>query len=292
MVRKRKKPRNRQGLQVMTLCISTAMVLILTGLVVMSVLTARNLSAYVKENLVVTIMLSDNTSDAEAMALSDSLAKMPYVKHTEYISKEQALKEQTEAMGSDPKEFIGFNPFSPTLELRLWAQWANGDSVSWIKADLMEMEGVTDVAYPDDLMDKINRNIGKAGLAMLVLAALLTFVSFALINSMVRLSVYSKRFLIHTMKLVGASWAFIRRPFMKKAFGIGLAAAVLASIVLGGGLYALWTYEPGIKNVIGWREITITGASVVVVGILITMICSYISVGRFLRMTAGEIYKC
>lgn len=291
VIRRRRKSRNRQGLQVITLCISTTMVLILLGLVVFSVMTARNLSAYVRENLVVTLTLTDNITDAQAAALCDSLEAKSFAKMSEYISKERALEEQSEAMGSDPSEFIGFNPFTATIELRLWAPYATKDSSEWIKQELLEMPSVTEVAFQDDLMDRVNRNIGKVGLILLVLAALLTFVSFALINSTVRLSVYSKRFLIHTMKLVGASWSFIRWPFIRKALGVGIVAALLACLILGCGVYALWVYEPSILNLLTWRELAATGLSVVLFGVLITVICSSVSVNRFLRMTAGDIYK-
>jgi len=150
---------------------------------------------------------------------------------------------------------------------------------------------VSDVTYQVDLMDSVNRNLAKLNILLLVLAVLLTFISFSLINNTVRRSVYSRRFLIHTMKLVGASWGFIRRPFMKQGLMVGIIAAVLAIAVLGGGIYALWYYEPGILTIITWRELVITAVAVLVFGLVITLTCSYISVNRFLRMPAGELYK-
>jgi cell division transport system permease protein len=147
------------------------------------------------------------------------------------------------------------------------------------------------VAYQVDLMDSVNRNLTKLNLLLLGLAVLLTFVSFSLINNTVRLSVYSRRFLIHTMKLVGASWGFIRRPFMNQALLIGVIAAIMAIAVLGGLFYGLYYYEPNIVAVISWRELAITAGAVLLFGIIITAACSYISVNRFLRMSAGELYK-
>jgi cell division transport system permease protein len=126
---------------------------------------------------------------------------------------------------------------------------------------------------------------------LLVLALLLTFISFSLINNTVRLSVYSRRFLIHTMKLVGASWGFIRKPFMQQGLLVGVIAAVIAILVLGGAMYALYSYEPGILRIITWRELVITAVAVLAFGLVITLTCSYISVNRFLRMPAGELYK-
>ena len=291
MKRRKKYAGNRRGVQLVTLCISTAMVLVLLGLVVFSVQTSRNLSQWVKENLTVTVMLSDDVSVNGAKLLCRDLYHRPYSRNIDYISKEQALKEQSEAMGSDPSEFLGVNPFPATLELQLKSDYANRDSLKWIAKELQKNPKITDVAYQVDLMDSVNRNLTKVNLLLLALAVLLTFVSFSLINNTVRLSVYSRRFLIHTMKLVGASWGFIRRPFMKQALLVGVVAALIAIAALGGLFYGLYYYEPNIVTVITWRELTITGVAVLLFGIIITAVCSYISVNRFLRMSAGELYK-
>ena len=282
---------NRRGVQLVTLCISTAMVLVLLGLVVFSVQTSRNLSQWVKENLTVTVMLSDDVSVNGAKLLCRDLYHRPYSRNIDYISKEQALKEQSDAMGSDPSEFLGVNPFPATLELQLHSDYANRDSLKWIARELQKNPKITDVAYQVDLMDSVNRNLTKVNLVLLALAVLLTFVSFSLINNTVRLSVYSRRFIIHTMKLVGASWGFIRKPFMKQALLEGVIAALIAIAVLGGCMYALYYYEPNIISIITWRELTITAVAVLLFGIIITAACSYISVNKFLRMSAGELYK-
>ena len=291
MKRRREKTGRRQGVQLVTLCISTAMVLVLLGLVVFSVQTSRNLSQWVKENLTVTVVLNDEVSVGDAKQFQQDLIHRPFSKDIHYISREQALKEQTEAMGSDPSEFLGMNPFPATLELQLHSDYANADSLVWISEELRKNPKVTDVAYQVDLMDSVNRNLAKLNILLLVLAVLLTFISFSLINNTVRLSVYSRRFLIHTMKLVGASWGFIRRPFMKQGLLVGILAALIASIVLGSGVYGLYYYEPGIQFIITWRELVITGLAVLVFGLVITLTCSYISVNRFLRMPPGELYK-
>ena len=291
MKRRKKYAGNRRGVQLVTLCISTAMVLVLLGLVVLSVQTSRNLSQWVKENLTVTVMLSDDVSVNGAKMLCRDLYHRPYSRNIDYISKDQALKEQSEAMGSDPSEFLGVNPFPATLELQLKSDYANRDSLKWIAKELQKNPKVTDVAYQVDLMDSVNRNLTKVNLLLLALAVLLTFVSFSLINNTVRLSVYSRRFLIHTIKLVGASWAFIRKPFMRQALLVGVVAAIVAIIALGGLVYGLYYYEPNILTVITWRELTITGVAVLLFGIIITATCSYISVNKFLRMSAGELYK-
>ena len=291
MSRKRNNSRGRHGLQVITLCISTMLVLVLLGMVVFSVLTARNLSAYVKENLTVTVLLGDNTTVNQAHLLCRDLYHRPYSRNIDYISKEQAQKEQCEAMGSDPSEFLGFNPFVATLEIQLKSDYVSRDSMKWIAKELRANPKVIDVAYQEDLMDKVNDNLRKVNLILLALAVLLTCVSFSLINNTVRLSVYSRRFIIHTMKLVGASWGFIRWPFMRQTIVVGLIAAVLACGALAGCAYGLYTFEPGIVAILTWKELAITGAAVFIFGIVITALCSYFSVNRFLKMTAGEIYK-
>ena len=282
---------SRRGVQIVTLCISTTMVLVLLGLIVFSVLTSRNLSSWVKENLTVTVMLGDDVSVNDAKRLCRELYHRPYSKNIDYVSKEQALAEQTKAMGSDPSEFLGANPFVATLELQMNSEYANRDSLKWIARELRKNPKVVDVAYQEDLMDNVNVNLNRINIILLVLAALLTFISYALISNAVRLSVYSRRFLIHTMKLVGASWGFIRRPFMRQGLFVGVIAAVLANAVLGGGVYALYTYEPNILNIITWRELTITGVAVLLFGLVITAFCSWMSVNKFLRTTAGELYK-
>lgn len=291
MAKKTKKAVRRNGMQLVTLCISTTMVLVLLGLVVMSVLTARNLSRSMQENLTVTLVLNDTLTVNDGHMLCRDLYHRPYTKNVDYIGKEQARKEMSEVLGTDPTEFLGANILPATIEVQLKADYANRDSLRLISKELKKNPKVTDLTYPQDLMDKVNENLSKLSVVLLVLAALLTVVSFSLINNSVRLSVYSRRFTIHTMKLVGASWSFIRWPFMRRALCVGLVAALLACGVLGACVYGLYEYQPGSEQVITWLELTITGVAVFLFGIVITTLCSFISVGRFLRMTAGELYK-
>lgn len=291
MKKRRKTAGHRRGLQVVTLCMSTMLVLVLLGLMVLSLLTANNLSRWVKENLTVTVMLADTVSVNDAHRYCRELYHRPYSKNIDYISKEQALKEQSAAMGSDPSEFLGVNPFVATLELQLKSEYANHDSLQWIAREIKRSPKVTDVAYQEDLMDNVNQNVRKISLGLLALAFLMACISFSLISNTVRLSVYSRRFIIHTMKLVGASWGFIRRPFMRQFIGVGLLAALLACAVLGGICYAVYVYEPNILKIVTWVELAVTGLAVFLFGIVITAFCTYLSVNRFLRMTAGELYK-
>ena len=292
MVKNRRKSRRHSGLQAVTLCISTALVLILLGLVVFSTLTGRNLSSYVKENLVVTMMLEQDMMDNEAQAVCKRLETRPYIKSVVFINKQRSLSEAAKEMGANPAEFTdGVNPFSSLIELTLKSDYANSDSLTWIAAELKKYPKVSEISYQRDLVDSVNRNLAKIGLGMLVLAILLTFVSFTLINNTVKLDIYARRFSIHTMKLVGASWNFIRGPFIRRAVFTGLLAALLAIVVLGGGIYALYRYEPEILNVVTWREMAITAGAVVLFGIVITALCANISVNKFLKMKAGELYN-
>lgn len=291
MGKRRKKSSKRSSLQVVTLCISTALVLILVGLVVLSVLSARNLSKVVKENLTVTLVLSEEITEPEVAQMKKSLEGKRYVQHVKYISKEQVLAEETKALGYDPTEFVGVNFYTASLELNLKSDYANRDSMKWIGAELKKHQKVKEVDFQQDLMDQVNDNIGKASIVLIVLAVLLSIISFSLINNHVRLGVYASRFNIHTMKLVGASWGFIRRPFIWRAIVIGLVAAIIAILVLGGGVYAWYTKSPDIMVVITWEVLAITAGVILLFGLIITTFCSYVSVNKFLKMKAGDLYK-
>lgn len=271
--------------------VSTSLVLILLGLVIMSVLTARNLSDFFRERLTVTVMLQESLSDGEAYRMKKVFQKKPYIHRADYISRQQALKEQTAAMGANPVEFIGANPFQPSYELQLRPDCANTDSLKWISKEIGHIKGVSEVSYPEDLMRSVNDNLNRMNLCLLVLAGLLMFISFALINNTIRLGIYSKRFLIHTMKLVGASWGFIRRPFLLRALLTGLLSSLVALGVLGAGVYYLWLYESGVFVVLDGEVLLITAVGVLLFGLMITVMCCYFSLQKFLKMTAGQLYR-
>ena len=270
MGKKRKKSRSRIGLQGITLCISTAMVLVLLGLVVLTVFTARNLSSKVKEDFTITLMLGDDITQGEAKAVCKELQARPYINAMQYISTEQALEEGKKALGADPSEFVGVNFFPPSVELQLKADYANSDSLKWITAELEKNPKIVEIEFPQDLIDSVNYTLRNVIIVLLVLAALLTFISFVLINNTVRLAVYSRRFSIHTMKLVGASWGFIRKPFMGRALMQGLLAGFLAVAVLGIGLYVFYTQEPGMLTIITPEVMAVTVGIVLLFGVLIT----------------------
>lgn len=278
-------------MQFVTSCISTTLVLLLLGLVVFFVLAARNLSVYVKENINFSIVISDDMKERDILRLQKSLNGEPFVKSTEYISKKQALEEQTEAMGTDPQEFLGYNPFSASIEVKLKSDYANADSIAKIEKQIRRNTDIQDVLYQKDLVDAVNDNIRKISLLLLGLAVILTMISFALINNMIRLSIYSKRFLIHTMKLVGASWSFIRRPFLRRNFWIGVLAACLADGLLWAAATWLVEQEPELIKVITPEVMLLVSVAVLAFGVLITWLCAFFSVNKYLRMKAGALYR-
>ena len=282
MGKKTKKSSEGRGWQVVTLCVSTSLVLILLGMVVFIGLTANNLSDYVKENLTVTVMFRDNVTNREAAVVCRKLQTKPWVAHLEYIDRDRALAEQTKALGTDPSEFLGTNPFVPSAEINLKASQANSDSMKLIAKYIRTYKQVSEVTNQKDLMDKVNSNLRKVMLVMLIIAVVLTCISFSLINNTVRLGIYERRHSIGIMKLVGASWSFIRRPFLITAVLEGLIAGVIAIIVLAAGAYALYVYEPDITLVMTWQVVAITAASVLLAGMIISTICVYISVTRYL----------
>lgn len=277
-------------MQFITSSISTTLVLLLLGLVVFFVLAAHNLSVYVRENINFSILISDEVKESDIIKLQKKLSKQDFVKETEYISKEQALKEQTEAMGTDPEEFLGYNPFTASIEIKLHSDYANSDSIAKIEKLIKKDTNIREVLYQRDLVDAVNENIRTISLVLLALAVVLTFISFALINNTIRLAIYSKRFLIHTMKLVGASWSFIRRPFLYRNIWSGVLAAVMANAVLMGTAYWLVTYEPELIRVITPEVMLLVSGAVFVFGITITFLCAYLSINKYLRMKASTLY--
>lgn len=279
------------GLQAVSLCISTTMVLTLLGIVVAIVLTTRNLSTYVRENMSVNIVLGDTVSVSDGQQLVSRLQQRPYAHQVHYVSADEALAIMTEELGADPVEFAGVNPFQAEIKILLKAEYANTDSLTRLAQALKTDSLVYDVYYAQDEIDAADHTLKYVNLVLLVLSALLIFICYTLISNSVQLGVYARRFTIHTMKLVGASWGFIRRPFMWTGTMVGIIAALLACLILGGGVWSLFQYEPNLTTIITWQVLVATAACVFLFGLIITLFCSYISVNRFLRMRARDLYK-
>ncbi len=277
-------------MQDLTSIISTTMVLILLGLIVLFVLTARALGDSVRENLTVTVDLKDGVTTMEAKKLQAQLTEEAFVADINYISSEQALKEHRESMGIDPTELLGANPFPISMEIKVRAAYACNDSLHWITRDLKQLPAVAEVVYQKELVESLNHNLQRASLVLLVIAALLILVSLSLIHNTVRLSVYGQRFIIHTMKLVGARWSFIRRPFMLRSLWTGLFSGFLADAILFGGIQWAVAHDNAITEYVSLPSIGIMAACVLACGLIITMVCTYLSVTHYLRLRESEMY--
>ena len=270
--------------------ISITMVLLLLGSVVLFALTANELSKSVRESLTVTVVLQDDIAVTEAKAFNDSISALPFVKHSQYISSEQALEEQSKSMGLDPSEFIGSNPFSISLELAMKHQYNCSDSLNWIVPGLKSCEAVHDVIYQHELVDTLNRNLNRISAIFLVIALLLILVSMSLINNMVRISIHNHRFDIYTMKLVGADWSFIRKPFMARAALMGFFSAVLADVMLLGGVEWIISKDPSAISFLPMQNVAVMAVCVFLFGLVLTLLCTYVSVTRILGMRESDLY--
>ena len=285
-----KRRKSLSSTQIITTTISTTLVLVLLGIIVLFVLTARNLSNYVKENINVSVLISDEMDSLRIQKLENTLRKAPYTKSVEYISKERALQEEIEAQGIDPTEFLGMNPYTASFEVKINADYANPDSLGVAVKQLRGNSDIVDVVYSKDLIKSVNDNIRKVSIVLLIIAALFTYISFALINNTVRLNIFSNRFTINTMKLVGASWAFIRRPFLAKTFVLAIVSAVLADALIIGGLFWLRNFEPQITAVVNLEVVLVVSAAVFLFGILITFFCTFLSLNKYLKMSSNALY--
>ena len=289
-MKRRKKLKISWILQGITSTISTSLLLILLGLVVLLSLTARVVANSVRENLTVTVVLDDDVLTADAERLQDTLSAKSYVSSIEYISREQALEEQIESMGIDPTDFLGANPFSISMEIKVRPEYSCNDSLHWISEELRGVKLVADVLYQKDLVESLNRNLHRASFFLLAVAVLLIIISLSLINNTVRLSVFNHRFILHTMKLVGAKWSFIRRPFLIRGFWIGIASALIADAVILSGIYWASTYDDNVLIYVTQRNLIITALSVLGIGLTLTIVCTYLSVTHCLKMRGSELY--
>ncbi len=273
-----------------TSIISISLVLFLLGLIGILLINAKRLSDHVKENIGFTIILNENVKEVDILRLQKSLDAKQYVKSTEYISKEEAASELTEELGEDFIEFLGYNPLGATIDVRFYAGYANPDSISFIEGQINSYEEVKEVFYQKSLLHLVNENIRKISFIILLFSALLFLIAVALINNTIRLSVYSRRFLINTMKLVGATRTFIRRPFLYRSAGHGILAAVIAIALLGGVLYLI---NREFSEIIYFMDIEIIGILVMMViflGIFLNWVSTFFAVNKYLRMSADNLY--
>ncbi len=284
---KKKKIRSAGRFATITTGISTTLVLVLLGLIVLFVSIGNNFSRQLREGLFVEVMLNDSISQTDLLAVQSHLRQAPYARAVSYKSKAQGIAEMNEALGGDMGEFQGSSPIPAEFEVYLKADYANLDSLKHYEGDMQKLSGVSEINYPRDTMEKLDRTIPSVSIILLVVAALLAVVSFSLINNTIRMSVYARRYSIHTMKLVGASWRFIRRPFIWQALRIGIVAAVIAGGLLGAALYYL-RFEAGTGSIYFNQLVTpevwiYTIGTIFVCGIVLTVFCAFFSVNRHLR---------
>lgn len=270
--------------------ISMSLVLFLVGLVSLLLFVAHDMSVYVKENINLSIILDDSTSEADSKRIESFLKTAAYAKEVTFVSKEDALKEHIAALGDDPKDFLGYNPLKASLEVKLNADFANNDSVKMIESKLKIFEAIERVAYQQDLIGLVNENVQRISLVLLGLALVLLIVAVALINNTVRLSIYSNRFLINTMQMVGATNWFIRKPYVRQSVLNGLVAAAIAILILGIVVYYV-LYEFGLSG-LSINPSSALWVSVIVLlsGIVLMAISTYLSIGRYLKMNTNEMY--
>lgn len=274
----------------LTSIISIALVLFLLGLIFLMGLLGKKLSVYVKENISFSIVLKDNQKEAEIKKMQKTLDKLPFIKSTEYISKEQAAKELEEELGENPETFLGFNPLQASIEVKLHSQYANPDSLRLIEKKIKNYTSVSDLLYRKDMMQMVNENVKRASFILLALAVMLMAISFVLISNTIRLLIYSKRFLIHTMKLVGATSGFIRRPFVRYNVISGIFASILAIFMLTGALYYLQQELDGFIRLLDIKSLLIVYGGVVVMGVLLSIGATIFAVNRYLRMGGDKLY--
>lgn len=272
--------------------VSICAVLFLIGLVAMIGLVGRGLGNYIRESLSYTVLLDPESPDQEILSMRDRISQRPYTKEVTYFSKEEAMKELSEELGENPEDFLGWNPLSPTLEVHVLSEYAaSPDSVQMIAKELEAFPITQTVSYRKDLVDELNRNLNSIAIIMGGLALLLLVISVVLINNTIRLRVYAKRFIIYTMRLVGATGSFIRRPFIASSIRAGIIAAIVAIGLMIWCRYYLLLKYPILGGVLSVRHMVIAGGIVLVAGILISWIASAASVSRYLKMDEDRLYR-
>ncbi len=273
-----------------TSTISITLVLVLLGVTLMILFMGNSLSKQVKENVSFNVMLSAGVSDAQISNIRRRLDAQPFVRSSRFISKEEAKEQLIKELGEDPEELLGYNPALDCIEIFLHSEYANSDSIAMINKVIREESNVTDLLYQQEAIDLINENLSKVMTLLLALAVVLLFISFTLIRNTIRLSVYSKRFIIHTMKLVGATDSFIRKPFVMNNIYTGIIAGIMADgIILGLISYFNREYA-AIQSVITTSDLVITFAAVIMMGALISSLASAFAVNRYVRMRSDQLY--
>lgn len=282
--------RSRVRSSYVSVIISISLVLFMLGLFGVIVLYAKKIGKEVKENIGMTIYLKDDVKDVDVARLQKSLDVSVFVKETQFITKEEAAEMMKAELGEDFVEFIGYNPLLAAIKVKVHEAYAHPDSLASIKANLLTNSKIKEIEYQESLVDTINRNIQRIGVVMGAFSILLLIVSIALINNSIRLSIYSKRFLIKSMQLVGATQGFIRRPFVLKGILHGIYSAIIAIVLIVAVIYYTQQFLPGIFQVEDFGVISMVFGLVLFMGITISWISTSLAVRKFLRMRTDKLY--
>ena len=273
-----------------TTVVSLSLVLFMLGLLGIIVLNTRKLSDNMKENIGIQIILNEGVKEVDVQRLAKTLDASDFVKSTEFITKDEAAKRLQKDLGEDFINFLGYNPLLASINVHLKAAYANVDSIAWIEKGLLSSKLVKEVVYQKSLVALINENVQKISLVILIFSGLLMIIAIALINNTIRLSIYSKRFIIKTMQLVGATQSFIRRPFVIKGVKHGIYGALIAILMLIGVLYFAQKQLPELRELQDEKMLTTLFALVIIIGIIISWISTSMSVRKYLRVKSNELY--
>lgn len=290
MANKEKGTKRRLRSSYITSIISISLVLFMLGLMGLLVLNAQMISNYVKENIGVSVILKDNSKEVDIRRLQKILDASEFVKTTEFVDKETAAKDFEKELGEDFLSFLGYNPLKASIDVKLYANYANPDSIAVIEKQLLKQSQVQEVDYQESLVHLVNDNVKRISLIILGVSALLFIISFTLINNTIRLSIYSQRFIINTMQLVGATRSFIRRPFMGRTLMQGIIGALIANTMLTGVIYL---FQKELSQVINFTNVEMIGALflfIIVMGLFITWISTLFAVNKYLRLESRSLY--
>ncbi|MCQ2333039.1 MAG: permease-like cell division protein FtsX [Paludibacteraceae bacterium] len=275
----------------LTTTFSVAMVLLLVGIECVMVLSARNMMVNLRENLAITVVICQESDSTDVVRLGRVLQALPSCKQCQFVSKQDALMEHIEHLGVDPSEFLGYNPLSDAYELRLNAAYAQQDSIAIIEQQLRELPYVEDVIYPKDVVSLLDNNLTEVSLILIGVAVILLLMAFALIINTVRLHIYSKRFIINTMRLVGATPAVIRAPFIKRNLLMGLEAGIIAIVLLALALFYVDKRLGIVLFPMTWQNISMVAVAVIAVGEMVTFLASLFATSKYVRMKIDKMYE-
>jgi cell division transport system permease protein len=274
----------------MSIVISMSLVLFVLGILGFLLINANRLSNHVKQNIGFSVMIKEGVKDVDILQLQKWIDSKPYSLETDWVSKEDAAKELREQLGEDFITFLGYNPLLESIDIKLKASYANSDSLLILGEKLIKNDLIHEVYYQKDLVEKINENVRKMSIFLLSFCILLFIISFTLINNTIRLSVYSKRFLIRTMKLVGATNKFIKGPFLSESIYNGVYSSLVAICMLIGVFQLLQSDMPDFLNIRDFKSMGILFACIFVAGILFTWLSTFFALRKYLRIKESEIY--